>query len=99
MKELNIRAWNEAEEKMYYGIEDIRPRHLVTYMLSSGMLDKNNREIYVGDVVKSLDGFRTILVEYDPNAEPWSFLCYWESPDEYVVIGNIFEHPDLLENI
>lgn len=51
MREIKFRAWNEAEQKMYFAVEDIRERYKIHLMQFTGLLDKNGTPIYEGDIV------------------------------------------------
>ena len=72
-------------------------------MQSTGLFDKNGKEIFEGDIVSiDTDEFGLLVVKYETG-------IYWLTEDEqcvehlsdyykYVsVIGNIYENPELLE--
>lgn len=81
----------------------------VTIMQSTGLKDKNGKEIFEGDV--AYNGFRKIIVNYGKQAIEEEFgaireyvgfnltlACgYPEAiPMNYEIIGNIYENPELL---
>lgn len=82
----------------------------LSLMQFTGLTDRSGREIYEGDIVENWDGnmqevrFGTHLVrtdDYDPTAH--GFYLYrdgmtdgMDSDDDYLVIGNIYENPELL---
>ena len=72
-------------------------------MQSTGLFDKNGKEIFEGDIVSiDTDEFGLLVVKYETG-------IYWLTEDEqcvehlsdyykYVsVIGNVYENPELLE--
>ena len=76
-----------------------------TIMQSTGLKDKNGKEIFEGDVLGTKDGLLNGVVEYRSNLGMWTNslisynnferLCNVASNRE--VIGNIYENPELLE--
>ena len=87
------------EQTNYYKFDDI------VLMQSTGMRDKNDREIFEGDVIDSTDGFLTGVIEFRVSLgmfvselveyNNFERLCNVASSRE--IIGNIWEHPELAE--
>ncbi len=105
---IKFRAWDEDEKKMIslFDCYDIFGRELratkATLEQFTGLLDKNGKEIYEGDILKIGKSFWQ--VEWNDEKARWDcvdtttykpiggmdFTGYIE------VIGNIHENPDLL---
>lgn len=84
---------------------DIKDRFILTQF--TGLLDKNRKEIYEGDIVKrtcnmrhyaECDGIKEEIYEvsYD-GIRLFPFCETSEYMKEFEVIGNIYENPELLE--
>lgn len=78
------------------------PKNEVILMQSTGLVDKNGKEIFEGDIVKSsgllgtIESFKAMwicsFVKYN-NYQKVGFFA-----QEIEVVGNIYENPELLED-
>ena len=76
----------------------------VTLMQSTGLFDKNGKEIFEGDIVYAYsEGARLIgAIEYFDNAyciktKNGVYNSLWTNAEYYEIVGNAFENPELLE--
>jgi uncharacterized phage protein (TIGR01671 family) len=87
------------EQLSYYDFDDI------VSMQSTGLKDKNGKEIFEGDILGSKDGILDGVVEFRSDLGMWTTslirynnferLCNVAS--ERKIIGNIYENPELLK--
>ena len=76
-----------------------------TIMQSTGLIDKNGKEIFEGDILGTKDGLLNGVVEYRSDLGMWTNslirynnferLCNVANSRE--IIGNIYENPEILE--
>lgn len=113
MREIKFRAWDKEKEEMIgwetlclnpVGFNNsLRGEGNWIAMQSTGLKDKNGKEIWEGDIVADWIGNRTpnqdtIMgnsergIEWDDKKGGWNITV----DDEVIVIGNIYEHDYLL---
>lgn len=122
-----FRAWDKKTSKLHvvngiycdnkkiHYIDDKRVRFVdfdnVIIMQSTGLFDKNNKEIFEGDVVRQvrtqpttenerITGVVTMIegawLIMNDNEQLASDL--WSETDENEIIGNVYENKDILED-
>ena len=110
MVQVNALVLDEQVVKVTYKNGNVAKDDMKEYVLmqSTGLKDKNNQEIFEGDILHhQIQTDYTFIVKYDKDNGRWygdglsrtyridiakRFLPYY-----YKVIGNIYENPELLE--
>lgn len=119
-----FRAWDKTSKEMYdveainfnrgkfesigYGVTSLRSADKVELMQSTGLKDKNGKEIFEKDIldyngrkviVKWHGSYASFIYEFVDELEnrvtEWQplYLSYYH----FEIIGNVYENPELLE--
>ena len=101
-----IGKFSDGSTSVPLKFEDKRNGEDVILMQSTGLKDKNGKEIFEGDILYGYAGedFWEI-VEFDTEEGKWirkdiwynSKLCLSENNEFMEIVGNIYENPELLE--
>ena len=102
MRELKFRIW-DGNNNVYDYPDVIELNRGLEYEQSTGLHDGHGKEIYEGDIVES-QYFIHSIVNYDNDISTFCAFdipfyeaesIYWDN--EWIIIGNIHENPELLE--
>ena len=111
-----FRAWDKETKTMNGMAEIYRNRNQeielhprdenIILMQSTGLHDKNGKEIFEGDIVLVLDSPYTVFYDNErgsyrlkPHDDRWNvdYMSNFSHGGNFEVVGNIYENPELLE--
>lgn len=97
--EMLYEGWNEAGNQFNERATMFRLGDSVEIMQFTGLLDKNGKEIYEGDIVQAGKKVMKVTFEAGCYRTPYgdsSYRLYGWPPDLIEIIGNVHEHPNLI---
>lgn len=107
MVQVDALVFDEQIIKATYKNGNVVKEDLKNYVLmqSTGLKDKNGKEIFEGDIIGIRDGLLNGVVKFNIDLGMWtnSLLRYnnferlCSIADSREIIGNIWEHPELAE--
>ena len=121
MREIKFRAWDKLNKEMF-NVESINFQERRVYedtvsyhkfedielMQYTGLKDKNNKEIYEGDILSKGNNEKHYKVifengsfraEFEGDFEEYSFDLIDVAAQGCEIVGNIYENPELMEEV
>ena len=108
MRTIKFRAWDKKRKKMLHWdfLYTAQIRNFASENISwditdlmqfTGLHDKNGKEIYSGDIL--FNEVKNGVVQWSDKYMGWmsSEIHKMDGEGVYEVIGNVYEHPDLLK--
>lgn len=98
-KEIDL-CWGGICESDCFDFED------VIFTQSTGLKDKNGKEIFEGDIVRVLDSTYTVFYDNEkgsyrlkPHDDRWNvdYMSNFSHGGNFEVVGNIYENKELLD--
>lgn len=100
-KEIDL-CWGGICESDCFDFED------VIFTQSTGLKDKNGKEIFEGDIVRVLDSTYTVFYDNErgsyrlkPHDDRWNvdYMSNFSHGGNFEVVGNIYENKEFLEDM
>ena len=109
-REIKFRAWDEFNQVMVIPMvlgNPVNENSSYLYMQCTGRKDMCGKEIYEGDICRSIESHYKKEDEEVIGQIVWNSFnacfefdfCYWgmDASSTFEVIGNVYENPELLE--
>lgn len=100
-----IGKFSDGSTSVPLKFEDVRNGEDVILMQSTGLFDKNNKEIFEGDIVLVLGSLYTVFYDNEkgsyrlkPHDDRWNvdYMSNFAHSGNFEVVGNIYENKELL---